>query len=129
MDGLDLGGADDVAGCLVAVAVAVLLPVLVIVFAIAAEWLALLAVLPFLVLARTVFGRPWLVTARPAGRRRPVPGMATPGLYVGQIRGWRASRGLISEVAAEISRGGIPRSLQPGVSRAQPRLRVPIREQ
>jgi hypothetical protein len=113
VDGLEFAGADDAVGCLVAVAVAVLLPVIVLAVMFALEWLALAAVLPVAVAARAITGRPWIVTARPL-ESVGVPGHGGHLRYAYAVRGWPASRRAIETARRDIGRTGVPESLGTG---------------
>jgi len=66
-----------------------------------AEFLLLLLLLPFFVLARSVFGTPWIIEVTRQGEV----------VHAEQARGWGASRDHIHRLAAAISAGELP----PGV--------------
>lgn len=109
-------GLDASPGCAIVWAVLMVvlaLPVLVLLAVLAVEWLLVLLLLPLWVLARFLFGAPWVIVARgrsPEGRR---------WRYYGKIKGWRAGTAMIDEVRAEIERYGEPRSLGAPVAAEQ----------
>jgi hypothetical protein len=94
------------------------LPVLVLLAVLAVEWLLVLLLLPLWVLARLLFGAPWVIVARgrsPEGRR---------WRYYGKVKGWRAGTNMIDEVRAEIERYGEPRLLGAPVAEEQDNIVV-----
>lgn len=109
-------GADDVAGCLIGIALAALLlfaPILAILL-LAVEWVLVLALLPLWALAHLAAGSPWRVVAR---------GRTADGRRVrhyGRVRGWRAASALIATVREEIRVYGEPRSLSADPPDRQP---------
>jgi hypothetical protein len=110
LDGVEFAGADDAVGFLVAVAVIVLLPVIVLMVTFTVEWLALAVALPIVVAVRAITGRPWIVTARPLGPVG-VPGHGGHLRYAYAVRGWSASRRAIETARRDISRTGSPEAL------------------
>lgn len=78
---VDLGGGGDLAGIL---ALIIAIPVLVFAAVFLGEVLLLLLLLPFFVLLRIAFKRPWTVDVRPAADRRKVA-------HVERVVGWRAA--------------------------------------
>jgi hypothetical protein len=104
---------DDAVGCLVAVAVIVLLPVIVLMVMFTVEWLVLAVALPIVVAVRAAGGRPWIVTARPLDPVG-VPGHGGHLRYAYAVRGWSASGRAIDTARRDISRTGSPESLGTG---------------
>ena len=96
-DGWDLGGAsfdgDDVVSMVInIVMLVVIIPTLVLALLVAVEFLLLLLLLPLWVLARSLFGAPWIIVVRRDGR------------ILGEeaVRGWTASGRRIAQIAAEV---------------------------
>lgn len=95
----DLGGMDDPISIVIGVVVVVLcLPIIVLGIIAASEFFLLLALLPFAVLARALFGKKWTVEAR---RGFEIVWDAPAG-------DWQASSLRIHEVADAIRRGEAP---------------------
>ncbi|GAB4060438.1 hypothetical protein GCM10028775_76230 [Catellatospora paridis] len=110
--------ADGSLGCASVLMIVLALPVLVVLVVLAVEWLLVLLLLPLWVLARFLFGAPWLIVARgrsPEGRR---------WRYYGKVKGWRAGTDMIDTVRAEIARHGEPRSLGAPVAAEQANIVV-----
>jgi hypothetical protein len=99
---------DEPIGCLIVIAVAVLLiafPFLLIMTVLVAEWLLVLLFLPAAVIVRVALGKPWVISAR---------GRSASGerwRYAGEAKGWWDSREAIRTVRDEIAMYGEPRSL------------------
>jgi hypothetical protein len=101
--GLDLLGDDPISLVIGAI---VLIPVLVILAFFIGEILLLLLLLPFFVLARSVFGTPWIIEVT---HRHEV-------VHAEQAQGWSASHDQIERLAAAISAGEPPPGVQERVN-------------
>ncbi|MFC7246381.1 hypothetical protein ACFQO7_28225 [Catellatospora aurea] len=100
-----LAGADGMFGCVMVLMIIVAFPVVLLLVFLAIEWLVVLLLLPLWVLARVLFGVPWVIVARGRsadGRR---------WRYYGRAAGWRGSAALIDAVREEVRLHGAPRSL------------------
>lgn len=87
---------DDIISLVLNIALVVLLiPILVLALLVAAEFLLLLLLLPLWVLARSVFGTPWIVVVR---RDRKVVGEES-------VRGWGAGGARIDQIKSVIASG------------------------
>ncbi len=94
----DVGG-DDLVGLVVGlVLVVVVLPLLAILGALLVELLLLVLVLPLSWLVKVLLHRPWTVEVVEQHRV----------LRAERVRGWRASGGLVRELADELDRGELP---------------------
>ncbi len=103
----DLGGLDLGRELLVLAAVVAVVLVLIPVLFFGLELIMLGVFLAAGVLARTLLGQPWVVEATsidPLGSGRRLEW---------RVRGWRRSRNLIAEVAAELAAGNEPSTVQP----------------
>ncbi|BDY31497.1 hypothetical protein [Mycolicibacterium mageritense] len=103
-DDWDLGDAsfdgDDIFSIVMNVLLLVLLiPVLILALLVAAEFLLLLILLPLWVLARSLFGTPWIIVVR---RDRKIVAEEA-------VRGWGASGARIDQLKAVIAAGEAPR--------------------
>ncbi len=95
---LDLGGIGDdpVTAIIIFVVALVLLPVIGVAAVAFGEFLLLLLLMPFWVLARGIFGTPWIIEVKAAGE----------GLvHQEAVVGWAASERRIEELGREISAG------------------------
>ena len=106
-DDWNFGGAsfsdgDDIISIVLNIALMVLLiPVLVLALLVAAEFLLLLLLLPLWVVARSLFGTPWIIVVR---RDRKIVGEEA-------VRGWAATSARIDQIKAFIaSDAALPRS-------------------
>ena len=103
----DLGGLDLGQELLALAAVVALVLVLIPVLFFGLELIILGVLLATGVIARTLLGQPWVVQATStdplaAGRR-----------LEWRVRGWRRSRSVIAEIAAELAAGHEPSTIQP----------------
>lgn len=100
LDAIDFVDADPASWAVAAVFffLALLLPVVLLAVLVAVELLLLLALLPFAVLARVLFGRHWRVELRRGW---------TPW-HEEEAGGWQASGLRIHDLAADLRRGAIP---------------------
>lgn len=79
----------------------VLIPILVVLAVVVGELLLLLLLLPFFVLARSIFGTPWVIEVT---HRREV-------VHAEEVKGWGASQQRINDLVTATGRGELP----PGV--------------
>ncbi|MEV0669942.1 hypothetical protein [Mycobacterium sp. NPDC050441] len=90
------GDGDDIISIVLNIALVVLLiPVLVLALLVAAEFLLLLLLLPLWVLARSLFGTPWIVVVR---RDRKIVAEEA-------VRGWAATTARIDHIKSVIGSG------------------------
>ena len=97
---LDLAGlADDPVSAIILFVVAlVLLPVIGVAAVAFGEFLLLLLLMPFWVLARSIFGTPWIIEVKAAG---------TGLVHQEAVAGWDASQRRIEELGREIAAGQV----------------------
>ncbi|ART70422.1 hypothetical protein BTO20_19300 [Mycobacterium dioxanotrophicus] len=93
---MSLSDGDDVISIVLNIVVLVLLiPVVLLALLVAAEFLLLLLLLPLWVLARSLFGTPWIIVVR---RRHKI-------VVEEAVRGWSATSDRIEQLKAAIAAG------------------------
>lgn len=76
----------------------VLLPLIVILVIFLGEFLLLLLIFPLVMIARSIFGKPWTIEVTEKGNLRAAE----------QVKGWSASHDRIQEIAKLLRTGGLP---------------------
>lgn len=76
----------------------ILVPVIVILVVFLGEFLLLLLVFPLVMIARSIFGKPWTIEVTEKRQLRAAE----------QVKGWGASRDRIQEMAKLLRTGGLP---------------------
>lgn len=97
MDWFDVPDLDDDPISLIIMAV-ILVPLIVLLVIFLGEFLLLLLVFPLVMIARSIFGKPWTIEVTEKRQLRASE----------QVKGWRASRERIRAMAKLLETGGIP---------------------
>lgn len=112
IDWLDIPdlGDDPISAIIMAI---FLVPLIIILVLLLGEFLLLLLVLPLVMIARSIFGKPWTIEVTEKGQLRAAE----------QVKGWRASAERIRQLAKLLEAGGTPALHQAQSSRpdTQPR--------
>lgn len=91
----DLLGDDPISMIIMAI---ILVPLVVILVIFLGEFLLLLLIFPIVMIARSIFGKPWTIEVTEKGNLRAAE----------QVKGWSASHDRIQEIAKLLQAGGLP---------------------